>query len=262
MNGMKIVFFIVIIILIYFLLGYLLQGKSNLSNSILSGQVMTTIQASSLGNSSALNPSNFTYSIWFNINDWNYQYGQYKVLFGRQGKPGSTASANTSVSGALPFSLTGADPCPVVVFDSIENDLIISLGCFPNLNTAESSNLSNVQVTNCRVSNVPLQEWVNLMISVYGRTLDVYVNGKLVKTQLLSGIASVDKNAPIYLTPLGGFAGWTSRFQYWPNAVNPQFAWDIYEKGYSKNSMFGNMGKYQLQFQFLNNGEVKNTLTV
>ena len=261
MNGMKIVFFIVIIILIYFILGYLLQGKTNLSNSILSGQEMKTILASSLANSTSLNASNFSYSIWFNIDDWNYQYGQYKVLFGRQGATSAAAAATASSSSGsgLPIKLTGVDPCPVVVFDSIENDIIISLGCFPNLDHGTGN---TIQVSNCRVSNVPIQEWVNLLISVYGRTLDVYINGKLVKTQLLPGIASVDQNAPIYLTPLGGFAGWTSRFQYWPNPVNPQFAWDIYEKGYSKNSIFGGLSNYQMQFQFLNNGKVQNTLTV
>ena len=117
MNGMKILFIIVILIAIYYLLAYLFQDKSNLSNSILSGQVMTTIPATNLGNSASLNPSNFTYSMWFNINDWNYLYGQNKVLFGRMGSPSSTVNATTGLS--------GKDPCPVVVFDAIENDIMI-----------------------------------------------------------------------------------------------------------------------------------------
>lgn len=251
MNGMKILFIIVILIAIYYLLAYLFQDKSNLSNSILSGQVMTTIPATNLGNSASLNPSNFTYSIWFNINDWNYLYGQNKVLFGRMGSPSSTVNATTGLS--------GKDPCPVVVFDAIENDIIVSVGCYPG--SSSSGTVKSTVTQTCRVSNVPIQEWVNLIVSVYGRTLDVYINGKLVKTCLLPGTAYVNANAPIYLTPLGGFAGWTSRFQYWQHAVNPQFAWDVYEKGYTKNSVFGNLA-YQLQFNFLNNGQVQNSLTI
>jgi hypothetical protein len=253
MNGGTIVLIIVIIIVIYFIIAYLAQDKSNLSNTILSGQVMTTIPASNLGNSSAINPSNFAYSVWFNINDWNYQYGQYKVLFGRMGKQSATPG-----SGSGTFGLSGADPCPVVVFDQIENDAIISIACYPSGSTSGSK----TQVTTCRVSNIPLQEWVNLLISVYGKTLDVYVNGKLVKTCLLAGTAVVNQSSPVYLTPLGGFAGWTSRFQYWSNAVNPQFAWNIYEKGYTKNSIFGSAAQYQLQFSLLNNGQVKNSITM
>jgi hypothetical protein len=78
------------------------------------------------------------------------------------------------------------------------------------------------------------------MISVYGRTLDIYINGKLVRTCVMPGVAVVDSNASLYVTPSGGFSGWTSRLQYFPDSSNPQKAYDIYRKGYG-GSMFGNI---------------------
>ena len=53
--------------------------------------------------------------------------------------------------------------------------------------------------------NVPLQKWVNLIISLYGRTLDVYIDGKLVRTCVLPGVAQVNPDADILVTPMGGF---------------------------------------------------------
>ena len=47
------------------------------------------------------------------------------------------------------------------------------------------------------IVNVPIQRWVNIFISVFGRTLDVYLDGKLVKTGILPSIAKVNPNANI-----------------------------------------------------------------
>jgi hypothetical protein len=49
--------------------------------------------------------------------------------------------------------------------------------------------------------NVPVQKWVNLIISVYGRSLDVYIDGKLAKTCLLPGVANVNNKSDIYVNP-------------------------------------------------------------
>ena len=76
----------------------------------------------------------------------------------------------------------------------------------------------------CVVKNFPLQKWVNLIVSVYGRTLDIYIDGKLVRTCILPGVAKVNAKANIVVTPNGGFNGWTSNFKYWAHASNPQEA--------------------------------------
>ena len=96
----------------------------------------------------------------------------------------------------------------------------------------------------CNVPNVPLQRWVNLIVSVYGRSLDVYIDGKLVRTCVLENTAFVDPKAGVYVTPDGGFAGWTSNFQYFNDAVNPQQAWNIYKNGYGGSLLGDLFNKY------------------
>jgi len=120
------------------------------------------------------------------------------------------------------------------------------LQVYPGTDTASEATDSSSTVHTCNVSNVPLQKWVNLIISAYGRSLDVYIDGKLVRTCVLPGVAKVDPSTDVFITPNGGFSGWTSVFQYWPQSCDPQKAWNIYKKGYG-GSMLGNLGKYSIK---------------
>jgi len=205
---------------------------------------MQTVAAKELAVGAIPNSSNFTYSIWFYIEDWNYKYGEAKVLFGRMSE---TTSSKTK--GANTF---GNDPCPLVVLGETENNLDVSITCYPG---STPNNLGNIHT--CQVTNVPIQKWVNLLISTYGRTLDVYLDGKLVKTCVMPGIAKINSDANLYVTPLGGFYGWTSKFQYFPTPTDPQTAWNIYKAGYGDSWLSNLFGKYRVKVSFMNNGKEK-----
>jgi len=212
---------IILILFLYFVLNYIYSSTST-TTSIVSGTTMQTIQASTLSSiKSGIKSSNFTYSIWFYIDDWNYNYGKEKVLFGRVGALTSTQGANGSY---------GKEPCPMVTFGGIENNLNVIMNVYSVVGTTSSS-ISHT----CKVSNIPIQAWCNLLISVYGRTLDIYLDGKLVNTCVLPGTAKINEDSNVYITPVGGFSGWTSKFEYYPNATDPQTAWNIYQKGYSNS---------------------------
>ena len=255
MSALSIVFTIAIIVLIIMLAKYFLSDKNSLS-SVQNGQNSATISASSLAtNSSGASDSNFSYSVWFYVNDWNYRYGEPKVVFGRMGSL-SDASGG-SISG-----VSGLDPCPSVVLGAIENNLIVSLGCYPGVNEQPTTPGGKTVIHNCMVSNIPIQKWVNLTLSVYGRTLDLYIDGKLVRTCLLPGIANVNNNADIYVTPKGGFNGWTSNLQYYPNSLNPQEAWNIYTKGYGGGMLSNLFGSYQVEVSLIQNGTTQSSVTI
>jgi hypothetical protein len=248
MNALTIVIIVIIIVLVYFLLKYIFSNPYTLQ-TIQNGQTTTVIAPSALATNSGISAddTNFAYSIWFYINDWNYRYGEIKTIFARMGNESA-----------------GTNPCPAVQLDAIENNLTVTLACFPGAGgaapVAGAMAATSVDHT-CKVGNVPIQRWVNLIVSVYGRSMDIYIDGKLVKTCLLPGVANINSNAPIYVTPDGGFDGWTSKFQYYPSPLNPQEAWNIYVAGYS--TPYANMfGSYQVQVSLLENGNTKSTVTV
>jgi len=253
MNALSIVITLVVIVLIILLLKYFFADPYTLQN-IQDGKTASTINSSSLAtNGSNVPSSNFAYSVWFYINDWNYRYGEQKVIFGRMGA--TSGSSQGSIQG-----INGLDPCPAVVLGAVENNLSVSLGCFPGADQEPTTEGGNTVVHTCNVANIPIQKWVNLIVSVYGRTMDLYIDGKLVRTCLLPGVASVNNNANIYVTPAGGFDGWTSKLQYYPNSLNPQEAWNIYTRGYSSwSSMFN---AYQIQIALVENGNTTNSVTI
>lgn len=253
MSPLSIVITIVIIVLVFIFLKYMVTDPYTLQ-TMQNATTATTISASTLPtNGTSVPSSNFAYSIWFYINNWNYRYGEKKIIFGRMGSP--SGQNGGSVSG-----ISGIDPCPVVVLGAVENNIDISLGCYPGANQEPTTTGGSTVVHTCSITNVPIQKWVNLVASVYGRTMDIYLDGKLVRTCLLPGVASVNNNANIYVTPNGGFEGWTAKFQYYPNSINPQEAWNIYTKGYSSwGSVFNS---YQLQVSLVENGTTQSSVTI
>jgi hypothetical protein len=235
------------------LLRYIFADPYTLQN-IQDGKTASTISASSLAtNGTDVPSSNFAYSVWFYINNWNYRYGEEKVIFGRMGA--MSGSGKGSVKG-----ISGLDPCPAVVLGAVENNISISLGCYPGANQQPTTPGGNTIVHTCSVANVPIQKWVNLVVSVYGRSMDVYIDGKLVRTCLLPGVASVNNNSNLYVTPQGGFEGWTAKLQYYPDSLNPQEVWNNYARGYSNwTNMFSS---YQVQVSLVENGTTQSSVTI
>lgn len=249
MEWQTVFWIVVILILIYVIYRYFTKDVNMLNQSVSAGNVMTTISPASFSSNDDFGSSNFTYSVWFYIEDWNYRFGETKDLIARSitypNITTSTTEGLTSIQDSMD-SINEKQPCPFVMFAPKENNVIIAVTCF----TGDSTSDTGV-VHYAEVSNIPLQRWVNLYFSVYGRTLDIYINGKLVRTSIMPGPAKISPTSSIHLTPNGGFSGWTSKLQYWNMASNPQAAWDTYVKGYG-GGLFGSLfGKYKLKMSLL-----------
>lgn len=229
MDFVRIVVTILVIIAIISLLSKLFKNKNQLSQ-FNDGNVEMVLPAKSMVSSTS---SNYTYSLWFYVEDWNYKYGQMKTLLRRVDSRGK--------------------PCPRIALGAYQNDLVVSVETYPNTDVPGSG--SATQTFNCTVKNVPIQSWVNALISVNSRTLDVYLDGKLVKTCVMPGVAKVSGNVPVVITPNGGFSGFTSNIEFWPHSSNPQDAWNIYRKGHGGSSNIFN--KYKVKLAVLENNKVR-----
>ena len=234
---MNVLIIIVILILVGVVIHYITKDVNTLSG-LTSGETVQKIEASSLATTyGGDNASNYSYSIWIYIDNWNYKYNDRKPIFAR----GGGAAAQDAAADA-------AKPCPAVVLGAVENNMEVMTTCYAG---DQSSSSVNTTVNICSVQNVPIQKWTNVIVSVYGRTQDVYLDGKLVRTCVLPGVAYIDSTQPVYITPNGGFSGWTSRFQYFAESMDPQHAWNIYKAGYG-GSWLGNIfGKYQVKISLM-----------
>jgi len=230
---------IVILIICYFVYSLFFRKTKTLTHMNRADTKAVVVKHKNLPHN---NSSDFTYSIWFFIDDWNINYGEYKNILW-QG---------------------GSNPDIAISLDKYENDLKIVIESYTNTEQisqydnqyrSQKKVLDDITADSFTIPNVPLQKWVNLITSINGRTMDVYLDGKLVKTYILPGVAKTDSNADIlvgnYQPYLKGFSGWTSKLQYMAHASNPQEAYDIYKKGPTSNFFGSVFNKYRIKFAFL-----------
>jgi hypothetical protein len=228
---------VVVIIVLYVAYSYFFASSTSSSPSgILDARGMHVVAANSLPSNTS---TNYGYSIWFYVDDWSHNLGQQKVIFdrGAGSKKGSVGS-------------------PSVAFDAVENNITVSIAT-----TGDAPGDSNTNT--CTIQNVPLQAWTNLIVTLNSRALDIYVDGKLVKTCLLSNPPRLDSGSSVRITPGGGFSGYTSRFQYFPAPLSPQEAYNIYKSGYGGDTGLGALAsKYRIKVGFLEHNQEVNSFEI
>jgi hypothetical protein len=188
----------------------------------------------------------FTYSFWMFARDWGTNYGLPKCLLYRgKGSPTQSGSTDDGVA------------APSVWLYPKENRLMIRVSTFkgddydtsiyPDYDTTDDGYTKvNPRTWNrdqakqwfdtkytCDIENIPLQRWVNVSIVLWDRTLDVYINGKLVRSCILPGVVVHDSSnlGKIYVGPGETVNGYISRFKYYKRAITPTEAYKLYKKG-------------------------------
>lgn len=227
-----------VLIVLYLILNIFFKKSTDLTGMHKTSEGSMVIQASELANSD--NTSNYTYSMWFYVDNWSVGFNSLKPVLERVNDQGELS--------------------PGVYLGAMENDIIIKVSCYPTNNNGQVSKQSIEH--QCTVKNFPLQSWVNCIISMYGRTLDVYIDGKLVRTCVLPGVARTDHSAPIKI--MGGkntsavpFSGYIANFQYWDEASNPQQAYNIYKAGFGGSWLSNLFNKYRIKVSFLEDNKEK-----
>jgi hypothetical protein len=245
MNLLTIFVFVLIIILMY--LVYKLMSKTTVSVSGFSDASNTVVlPCSKFGTSTN---SNYGYSVWLYIDNW--------------------VSSRSSATNIDKNVLTRHDVSNTAAFrlylDNDQNNLNLLIG---------TSNPA------CIIRNVQLQKWINITISVYGNTADMYLDGKLVRTCVMNKTPNALKSEDtLYIgggygytiengktsAPYsrdGNLKGYISSVVYKANYFTPEEAWSIYSDGYSGAGMFDFVNKYKLNFSITNDNQTLGQFSV
>jgi len=179
--------------------------------------------------------NNYSISQWIYIDDWNYRYGDEKVILVNE---------------------YGTEENPKIFLHPYKNDVhfkLVYLGSDSQTNETEEIILNNVN----------LQKWVHLTMCINDRTVDIYLNGKLVKSKGLKNIVDTSyiNSGKIRIVPDGGFGGWISNFRFYNKFLTPQEVWNIYREGYG-GSFSGFLDKYNLKLNFYENNVLKNEFLI
>ena len=243
MKVRDIVLGIVIVIVIYLVYLWLFgdSERSHLSG-MRSAKVSYIIPGSSLPSGGS---ADYTYSIWLYIAGWNYGIGRHKVIFERLDRNGQ--------------------PAPSVALAPNLNNIEVTLATYPS--NGENSDSSHSYT--CTLTNVPLQAWTNVIITLNNRALDLYMNGKLVRTCVLPGVPRMSTGTSLHIAPGdgsadgGGFEGNISNFEYFSRTVNPREAYAIYMDGPGGNHWLSNLfNKYRLKIAFMKDNNEVNSFQI
>ncbi len=85
----------------------------------------------------------------------------------------------------------------------------------------------------CDIQDIDLQRWINITISVNGRIVDVYYDGKLTRSCVLPDLpqASDSGSQFVQIGNKGGFGGKISGIQFFAYPLTPDRIYSIYQAG-------------------------------
>lgn len=152
---------------------------------------------------------------WMFISNWDYRFGQDKDVLKR------VAPNDSNVVG------------PRVFLAPTDNTLHVRLSLYPTdqqAGSAEPGVSSTGDSFMCSVENVPLQSWFSVSLTVFQRNLDIYINGRLVKSCVLPGIPK-PAVGDVILNDNGGFAGSICNVNGYNVMLNPDDAKSFHAKG-------------------------------
>jgi hypothetical protein len=223
MNLLTVFIFVLIIVLIYAVYKLLTKTTTTVSGfSDASKQLVVSGQK-----------SNANYSVWIYVDAW-----KNTMTAATQFKKNILTRTGTSGGSTIPVYL--------LHLDNATNDLHLRIALNGTPTTYQT----------CTIKNIKLQKWVNITMSTYGNTVDLYLDGKLVKTCVLTAMPVAPLTTDLYVggsigvsgSTDGDLVGYISNVLYKNDYFTPEDAWDIYSAGYGGAGMFDFANRYKLNF--------------
>lgn len=188
---------------------YLVKG-------LISGTESVRIQQDSRTSSAIVNYSEnqttgleFTYSVWILLNSSNTN-GKYAHIFNK----GILDGSNITVSGVN--NMSNAPGLYVKGNADGTSTMRVYMDTFSQ--TGPIQEIDDQRMT-MDISGIPYNKWVNVIIRVQNRILDVYINGVLTQHKDL-GYVPRQNFGDVYVCQNGGFSGKLSDLRYYAKSLN------------------------------------------
>lgn len=194
------------------LISYILTPTTSpfLISGMIRGDSPITISQNSRTSSTIVNYSEnkptgleFTYSVWLTFTKQSVN-DKERHIFNKGIIDGSTNEAIANAPG-------------LYVKSGNENTLRVYMDTFKKITTNVVS--LNEQREFIDISGVPFNKWMNVVIRVENRILDIYVNGVLTQHKDL-GFTPKQNFGDVQVCQNGGFNGSLSDLRYYPKALN------------------------------------------
>ena len=176
-------------------------------------QAMTFVQDPSSNGAVTIYRSNnatdgieFTWSVWFFIDDLQYMQGQYKTIFYK-------GNNNIGTNG-----LNFPNNAPGLYIAPYTNSLVVIMNTYDVINEE------------IMIPDIPMNKWVNVIIRCQNTTLDIYINGIITRSIHLLGVPK-QNYGDVYVAMNGGFSGNISNLWYYNYALGTAAIQNIVANG-------------------------------
>lgn len=221
-----------------------------------------------------------TYSMqwWMLVTDWATKYGQEKPVVSRATPTGHvnpqvvlhpTDNKLLVRVSYLPAEPSADKPAKDATQQAIEALIAQAKNAKQPIPTwlQAAQTIGDYETFECEIGNIPLQAWYSVSLSLQQRSLDVYLNGQLVKTCLLPGVP-VGSAAQAVVGEKGGFAGKIAEMHFSTQPLTPADALAFYNKGLkgaaagtainpSSAGSWNPFKRYTVEFKFVDSSQGK-----
>ena len=224
-----IIFLGVAVIILLYAIFYFMGGKDSLATKIDLLQKQSDISVDKL-----TKPESAKYS--FEV--WTYVYGSNDPSI--QGKYFFSRDAISAGKKNIGLKM-GTNNTPSLYLEYVNTTKV---------NNVDTKTQQSVQITD----NFPLQTWQHVIVSVDNGYIDVYLNGKLVKSIKDSAIEPPSLTSPVNFSPTP-FKTYLAKFTRTITPTDPQTAWNHYLAGNGENPLKNLTGNYAVSMNFKSDGQ-------
>jgi len=236
-NILAIIAFFILVVILFTIalrlgvafLGFIFSSKNNvkLITGIVAGNSTQVFpQDPSIQNAKTIQRSNnakggieFTWSVWINVTSLSTN-NQYQNIF-TKGNYGSSENGINTPNNA-----------PGLYLAPNYNTLLFIMNTFEVINEE------------ILVPDLPMNKWVNVVMTCQNKTINIYINGVIAKSQDLIGVPK-QNYGDVYVALGGGFNGYLSNLWYWNSTLGVVDIQRLYEKGPNTRSFNANLDMYK-----------------
>jgi len=197
----------------------------------------------------------FSVSTWVYVNDWSHRKGYNKAILNVGGKSFDTmriylggykpklyvrfhtkdgmgaASTSGAVAGGSTGSGTAASATATTAATTPNQEESLAAATLSMTYDVLQTDSGMLDSAMCDLPEIELQRWINITVTANGRTVDVYLDGKLARSCVLPSTFKVDSAYSATLLYKGGFGGHIASTVMYDAALNPEQVYKNYIAG-------------------------------
>ena len=129
----------------------------------------------------------FTWSVWLYISEYDNDRTKYRHVFHKG--DGTILNEDYAVNDiSFNAGMNFPSNSPGLYLKPWENELLIVMNTHPDTGSDGDNTRADHILEKIEIDNIPMNNWVNVIITCKNHHLDVYINGTISKRHILTGV--------------------------------------------------------------------------